>query len=194
MITVQEVIPDPDMIMPQPFTVQRTLGQWALGGFTNVFTTTFQVMGPVRNASDRDLSMLAEADRVGQMRAFYSPTELLIIRGSAPAASLLAQTLTASGNTLTLSAAPAGDVGQLFKNGILQIPGVDYTLVGLTITLATTPQTSDKFWFQSTQTVNLAAAQSDVLLYEGSSYRVMGVYRVAGSGYWKALATRLEAD
>lgn len=195
MINVQEVILDTDMTDPQPFTVQRTLGQWQSTGFVNVQTTFIPVMCPVRVATDRELKMVPEADIVGQTRAFYTPFPLLLVRGNAHTVSTATQTLQGSipGTVYTITTPPQGGIGNLYKNGTFLNPNTDYSIAGTTITLVSPTITNDVLWFTSPVTVYLQAANSDIIVYDGSLYRVIGVYRTGGSGYWKALATRLQA-
>jgi hypothetical protein len=83
MISVQEVVADPDMIAPEPFTILRSTGSWVLGGFQSVVTRISQ-MGPVQQASNKELRMLPEADRVGSVRSFWCTVPLLLVRGYAP--------------------------------------------------------------------------------------------------------------
>ncbi len=195
MIEVQEVIGDPDMTDPQPWVVQRTLGQWQVTGFVNTQTTLISTIGPVRVVTDREIEMLPEADRVGQKRAFYSPLPLLLARGNASTQSVLTQVPSGAipGTVYALATQPQGGAGSLYKNGRLLSPDSDYALSGVTITLTAATQAGDRLWFSSPTTVFLQAANSDVIQYDNSQYRVVSVYRTPGSGYWKAIATRLEA-
>ena len=66
MINVQEVILDPDMLPDQPFTILRSQGQFVMGGFQSV-TTEIQIWGPVQQASNKEIMMLPEADRVAPL-------------------------------------------------------------------------------------------------------------------------------
>lgn len=195
MIIVEEVVVDTDMADPEPYVVQRTLGQWQNDGFVNVQTTSIPVIAAIRVTTDKELQMLPEADRVGQQRTFYAPFPMLTVRGTAPTPSTVVQTLTGDvpGTTYILSAAPQGGAGNLFKNGVLLRPGVDYQLTGVTIVLTSPTVDGDKLWFSSPVVVNLQAANSDVILYDGLHWRVMHVYSVSGSGFWRAVATRMEA-
>ena len=194
MITVQEVIQDTDMVAPEPFTIQRSVGQWVSGGFQNTPSQSFTVFGPVRNATDKEVSMLPEADRVGRIRAFYATMPILTTRGYAPVPSTQGEVLTAvtPGSVYTLSITPPIGGGSLYVNGLLLTPNTQYTLFGQTITLAVEAPVDAVLYFTWPVVVNTQAAESDIILYDGFSYRVMDVYRTSGSGYWKALGTRLE--
>ena len=194
MITVDEVIGDPDMVAPQPFAIQRYVGQFVAGGFQNTLLATFQQFGPVRNATDEEIHMLPESDRTSQVRAFYALTPVLIARGVAPAGGTHGEVPQGAvpGTTYTLSVAPPGGIGQLTINGIFQRPGADYAFsTSTTIELTVSTSLGDGLWFQWPVEVFVAQAESDIILYNGEQYRVLDVYRTEGSGYWKALGTRM---
>ena len=193
MISVEEVIGDSDMTAPQPFTIQHYTGQFILGGFQNTLSATFQQFGPVRNATDKEIAMLPEADRTGQVRAFFATTPIYVSRGAAPALSIYGEIPqgVVPGTTYTLSQIPPNGIGQLTINGTMQVPGVDYTLVGAAFMTTIPTPTGAKLWFQWPVTAYVGIAESDVIAYAGENYRVLSIYRVSGSGYWKALGTRM---
>ena len=197
MISVEEVILDPDMCDPSPFTVLRSSGQWVAGGFQSAITQQLQTFGPVRVATNKELAMLAEADRVSQVRAFYATFPILVTRGQAPLPATHGEVPqgTIPGVTYALSEPPPATLGVLTINGLFQRPnGYDYTLNGVTITLNTPTDPDDKLYFTWPITAMVGAAESDVIDYDNQQWRILSVYRTPGSGYWKALGTRLSAS
>jgi hypothetical protein len=193
-ISVQEVVVDPDMIAPQPYTILRSVGTFVTGGFQSV-TTPLQTFGPVQQASNKEIQMLSEADRVGAIRSFWCTFAIYVTRGYAPAPSThgeVPQGVT-PGTVYTLSQAPPNEVGALYRNGLFQTPDVDYTISGATLTLNVGTAPTDKLYFTWPVTANVQAAASDIIQFEGEQYRVLQVYRDPGSGYFKALGTRLAA-
>ena len=128
MISVQEVIPDPDMTSPEPFTIQRSTGQWVAGGFQSTVTQSIQVFGPVRNATDKEVAMLPEADRVSRVLAFYATLPILTTRGTAPVPATHGEVPAGAipGSTFTLSSTPPGGVITLYVNGVQMTPGTEY--------------------------------------------------------------------
>ena len=188
MITVQEVILDPDMIAPKQYDVLRSTGTWVEGGFQSVTTTT-QLVGPVQQATNKEIAMLPEADRIGSVRSFWSPIPIYTTRGFAPVPGTHGEALTGSGLVWTLSRVPPNGSINLYSGGLLLRPnGVDYTLRGDTVWFLQAPESAPYATWQVTARVGTDA--SDILVYEGEEYRVLKVYRVPGSGYYKALGTR----
>jgi hypothetical protein len=195
MISVFEVVADVDMVQPEPWTIQRSTGQWVAGGLQSTITRNIQVFGPARVAQNKEVQSLPEADRVGRILAFYATQPILTTRGYAPVPCTHGETPAGAipGTTYTLSEAPPVGGGMLYVNGLaLQVP-TGYTLNDLTITLAVATPAEASIYFTWPITANAEAAESDIILYEGFQYRVLSVYRTAGAGYWKALGTRLEA-
>lgn len=190
MITVQEVILDPDMIAPKQFLVLRSTGAWVLGGFQSV-TTTIKLIGPVQQATDKEISMIPEADRTGEVRSFWAPIPLYTTRGYAPVPSTHGEApVQVSDTVYTLSGAPPDNTINLYSGGMqLRGNGIDYVLTGTTITLNVAPGSAPYATWQTTAEVQPDA--SDILVYEGEQYRLLKVYRVPGSGYYKALGTRM---
>jgi hypothetical protein len=189
MITVQEVILDPDMIAPKQFLVLRSVGTWIAGGFQSTTTTT-KLIGPVQQATDKEISMLPEADRIGEVRSFWSPIPIYTTRGYAPVPSTHGEAPAQVSDTVyTLSCAPPNNIISLYSGGmLLRANGGDYTLAGATITLVVPLSPLYATW---QVTANVEASASDILVYDGAQYRVLNVYRVPGSGYYKALGTRM---
>ena len=191
MIDVEEVISDPDMTQPEPFIIRRYAGEFVPGGFQNTLSAMFQQIGPVRNATDKEMNMLPEADRTSQVRAFFTSLQVLTVRSTMLVPSVHGEAPQGSGATFMLSMAPPGGVGQLTINGMLQTPVVDYTLAGLILTLATAVDGSAMLWFQWPALLPIGTGESDIIAYNDDLYRVLAVYRVSGSGYWKALGTKM---
>jgi hypothetical protein len=196
MIDVSEVVLDPDMVAPRQFTVLRSVGTFVLGGFQSI-THSFSLSGPVQQASDREISMLPEADRQGSIRSFWATVPILVTRGFGPEPSVHGELPqgTLPGSVFVLSAAPPNANGTFTVNGLLQRPGVDYALSGATITMLSGVVVSagSVMFFQWPVMINAQAAASDIIQYEATQYRVLRVYRDPGSGYYKALGTQLQA-
>jgi len=193
-IEVTEVILDPDMIAPEPFTVLRSTGQFVAGGFQST-TSSFLLFGPVQQSTNKEIDMTPEADRVGQMRTFWSNVPIYPTRGYASTPSTYGEVPQGAipGVAYTLSTAPPGDAISLYKNGVLLQPGTDYAIHGVNIMLTAPTTSGDKLYATWAVTTQAANSASDIIQYETQQYRVLGVFRVPGSGYWKAVATRLAA-
>lgn len=190
MISVFEVVVDPDLIAPQPFTVLRSTGQFVLGGFQST-VTSISMFGPVQQASNKEIEMLPEADRVGSVRSFWSTQPVYTTRGYAPVPGTHGEVPAGSGVTYALSAAPPAESVCVYLNGLLLAEGVDYALKGTALTFTNAP--AGKLYVTWQVTVNVATNASDQIQYGEEVYRVLSVYRDPGGGYWKALATRLAA-
>ena len=193
MINVQDVASDWELQPPEPFTILRSTGKFVNGGFeSSVFPTT--MFGPVQQASNKEISMLPEADRIGSILAFWATVVIHTTQGYAPAPSTHGEVLAGAvpGTVYTSSTAPPSGAGTLYVNGLALTPGADYSLSGLTVTLVQ-PTTTQAPYFTWPVTVNAQAAASDIIQYEGFNYRVLQTYLDSGSGYWKALGTRMEA-
>lgn len=190
MIEVQDVVADADMISPEPWTILRSVATFGWGGVQTSITSV-PATGPVRVASNREIQMLPEADRVGSIRAFYYTAPLYVTRGTQPVPVAHNETPDGviPGTVYTLSTAPPGDSLQLTKNQLILIPGVDYTISGATISLTVATVLNDVLsasWIATGQQSGL----SDQISYRNETFRLLQVYRTQGSGYWKALATR----
>lgn len=193
MISVFEVVVDPDMIAPQPFYIYRSTGQFVAGGFQPNNTIVIPMFGPVQQASNKEIQMLAEADRIGSVRSFWSTQPIYVTRGYAPVPGVNGEVPTeVSALVYSISSAPPDGVVDLYSAGLLLQPnGFDYALDGTTITFAVTP--AQPLYVTWQVTVQAATNASDILQYETEQHRVMHVYRDPGSGYWKALADRMAA-
>lgn len=192
MISVQELISDPDLVAPQPYTILRSTDTWALGGVQSV-TTAISAIGPVQQASNKEIQMLPEADRVGSMRSFWCTQQIYVTRGTAQVPSTHGETPTGGGTSLSLSTPPPGGEVSLWKNGKLLSPFTDYALSGAAVTLSVAAQPGDVFYATWPITAATQAANSDILVYGTEQYRVLQVYHDFGCGYWKAVATRMNA-
>ena len=189
MISVEEVISDPDMVAPQSFTILRSTGQFVAGGFQST-TTPINCFGPVHVASDKEIQMLAEADRVGAVRGFWANIPIYTTRGTASVPSVHGEVPTGSGTTFTLSAPPPGEVVTVYDaNGRLAL---NYTIAGAALTFGSAPATP--LYATWPITVQSGQSASDIIQYENEQYRVGHIYRTPGSGYYKALATRMDAS
>jgi hypothetical protein len=190
MISVFEVVVDPDMIAPKPFTILRSTGKFVLGGFEST-TTSIPMFGPVQQANNKELSMLQEADRIGSIFSFWCTRPVYTTRGYAPVPGVYGETPQGSGAVYTLSASPSGAVDVYSAGLLLQPQGVDYTLTGSTLTFNVAPPEPPYVVWQIT--VNSEASASDILEYDDEQYRILQTYYDPGGGYWKALGTRLAA-
>lgn len=191
MISVFEVVVDSDMIAPKSFMILRSTGKFVLGGFDSV-TTTIPQFGPVQQASNKELQMLPEADRVTSVRSFWCTQPIYTTRGYAPVPGVYGEVPQGSGLVYVLSQLPPGNSIDVYVNGLLLRPdGYDYTLVGTVITFNYAPLSAPYVVWQ--QVARVAADASDILQYEDRKYRVLNVYRDPGSGYWKALANDMAA-
>jgi hypothetical protein len=190
MISVADVVQDPDMIAPQPFTIFRSTDTYVLGGVQST-TTPIQAFGPVQQASNKEIQMLPEADRVEGVRSFWWVQPLYVTRGTAPVPSTHGEAAVGSGTTYTLSTAPPDYTAVVYVAGLMQIPGIDYMLSGDTLTFTTVLSAAPYVTWTITALVGQSA--SDILQYQTEQYRVISVYKDPGGGYWKALARRMDA-
>lgn len=194
MINVSEVILDTDMLPPEPYVILRSTGQFIAGQFQSV-VTKIQQFGPVQQASLKEISMLPEADRVGSIRAFWSPVPIYLTRGTAPVPSVYGETPTGAvpGTTFALSQQPPTVNVTVYVGGLLMTPNVDYVLNGAVITLTIPAAVAP--WVQWPITARVQQAASDIIEYPpgGEQYRVLSRYFDPGCGYFKALGTRMSA-
>ena len=190
MISVEEVITDPDMIAPRNYTILRSQGQFVAGGFQST-VTPIPMFGPVQQASNKEIDMIPEADRVGAMRSFWSTCPLYVTRGQAPVPGTHGEVPTGSGTNYTLTSAPPDGLANVYVDGLQLLPTA-YTIAGTTLTLNATPTVS--IYVTWSITVMVGQSASDILQYKDEQYRVLQVYRDDGGGYWKAVATRMAAS
>jgi hypothetical protein len=82
MIDVSEVVLDPDMA--QAFSILRDgSGAFVSGVWTPAAPTTIPAYGPIRPASDRDLEMIPEGDRVKEVKTFWCSQPIFAMRATA---------------------------------------------------------------------------------------------------------------
>jgi hypothetical protein len=161
-----------------------------LGSFEST-VTPIQVFGPCQQASPKEIQMLAEADRIGSIRSFWWTQPIYTTRGAAPVPSTQGAAATGSGATYTLATPPPDGSATVYVSGVQQTPGIDYTLSGVTLTFTYSPSAAPYVTWPITAFVGQSA--SDILQYQNERYRVMSVFHVAGSGYYKAMGTRMDA-
>jgi hypothetical protein len=191
MISVQEIVVDPDMIAPHPFTILRSTGQFVPGGFAST-TVNIPMFGPVQQASLKEIQMLTEADRVGSVRSFWSTRPIYVTRGYAPVPSVHGEVPQGTGVDYTITEAPPDSALNLYAGGLLLRPnGIDYVLTGVAIVFNHSP--AQPLYATWQVTANVATNASDILQYGEAQYRVLLVYFDPGGGYHKALATRTAA-
>jgi hypothetical protein len=119
MIDLSEVVEDSEMA--EPFQILRPFGQFAQGGWQVTSTQTINAFGIVSLATAKEIAMLPEADRVSEIRAFWTTTPMYVTDGT-------------RGQT------------------------------------------------------------SDILLWSGTKYRIIGQPQYDTRGYYKALATRIVSN
>lgn len=190
MISVYEVVVDPDMIAPKPFTILRSTGRFVLGGFASAVAPIPQ-FGPVQQATNKEIEMLEEADRVGGVRSFWCTQPIYTTRGYAPVPGIVSEAPVGSGVTYVLTQTPPAELLCVYVAGLLLRQNSDYSITGAVITFTTAPTAPPYAVWQAT--VSVATNASDQLQYESEVYRVLQVYYDPGGGYWKALATRMAA-
>jgi hypothetical protein len=187
-ISVDEVIQDPDMVAPEPFYVLRSTGSFVLGGFQST-TTSIPCFGPIHVASDREINMLPEADRVGAVRSFWTNIPLYTTRGTAPVPSVHGEVPIGSGTEFTLTTTPPGLSCTVYDGAGKQL--TDFTVAGAQLVFTTAP--TAPLYATWPITVQTGQSASDIIQYGAEQYRVSHIYRVPGSGFWRALAVRMDA-
>lgn len=193
MIDMSSVVADAELEAPQPFTIIRSTGQWTQGGFVIGQTTTLVQVGPVQRAGDKELEEVPVADRVHAIMAFWCLIPIFLTRGKS--ASTTARGVTPQGEypgtAYTVDPAPpAGMQGALYKNGVFQTPGVDYVYANGVVTVLFPTAQTDRLYFTWTNNAS-GTGFSDILVYAEEQYRILAVKHYPGSGFYKALGTRL---
>lgn len=195
MISVQEVVQDPDFAAPRPFVIQRSTGQWVAGGFQTTVTEIPQ-FGPVQQASPKEIAMLPEADRAGSIRSFWATIPLHVTTSSAaiPVTHGEVPQGAVPGTVYTLSEAPSGGHLVFYISGVEQ-DDTQYVVDGNTLSTMVDTPIDASLYVTWPEIVREQAAAADIIVYPpgGERYRVLSTYRVPGSGYWKALGTRMSA-
>jgi hypothetical protein len=189
MISVFEVVVDPDMTAPHPFYILRSTGQFVEGGFEST-TTSIPLFGPVQQASDKEIQMLPEADRIGAIRSFWCTQQVFTTRGYAPVPGTHGEVPVGTGAAFVLSTVPPSSSIMVYADGLLLNSATDYTLAGTSLGLATAATSVYVTW---PVILDIATNASDIIQYDSEQYRVLRVYRDPGSGYWKAYGTRMAA-
>ena len=111
MIDVSEVVTDPDFA--QTFSVSRSIGEFAEGGWVEATPVILTLYGPVVSASQEDLQQVPEGDRVVGAKAFYSTEKLYRThKESGPQSSGTSDRITWQGEEYRISAVfPFEDYG-----------------------------------------------------------------------------------
>jgi hypothetical protein len=187
-ISVEEIVQDPDMVAPEPFYVLRSTGSFVLGGFQST-TTSIPCFGPVHQASDKEIAMLPEADRVGSVRSFWTNIPLYTTRGTAPVPSVHGEVPIGSGTEFTLTTTPPGLSCTVYDGAGKQL--TDFTVAGAQLVFTVAP--TAPLYATWPVTVPTGQSASDIIQYGTEQYRVSRIYRVPGSGYWCCLAVRMDA-
>ncbi len=73
---LSEVIEDSDL--GEDFTIQRNPGFFGQGGWSATTPEIIQAFGPVTVATEEDIAMIPEADRVTEMRMFFSSCPMYV--------------------------------------------------------------------------------------------------------------------
>lgn len=68
--------------LTQPFTVKRNTGQFGPGGYLANDPTIIPCWGTVSVATDKELAMVPEGDRVTEAMVFHSTTQFLVTNPS----------------------------------------------------------------------------------------------------------------
>ena len=195
MISVKEVITDPDMTAPQPFTILRSTGSWVNGGFISTITQALQLFGAVHQTSEEEIAMLPQADKVSEAFTFWCTQEIFVTQGyeSVPAVHGEVPVGAFPGTVYTLSAAPPLGALALWLTGSQLRENVDFTIVNNVITLKTATVGTDTLYATWTISAQVQSAASDIIQYGEDQYRVIHVHRTLGGGYWRAIGQRLSA-
>jgi hypothetical protein len=151
--------------------------------------------GPVQVASNKEIAMLPESDRISAVMAFHStiPIQMTSATQSVPAPHGEVPAPVTPGSVYQLSAAPPGGQGILVVNGLFMTAGFDYTITGQVIVLLGATDPDATLYFTWIAEARQGASASDILVYDNEQYRVLSCYHDPGCGYWRALGTRLAA-
>lgn len=123
LIDVSDIVNDP--MFAQTFSILRSSGTWVKGDWENI-ETAIQSYGAMQPATDRELQMLPEGDRISGALSVWSSAPLYT----------------------------TGTVGQNDPNAHI----------------------------------------SDLILWHGEKYRVLGVKPWQDDGYYRAIATRMSGE
>jgi hypothetical protein len=196
MLDMSDVVDSVDLQAPQPFTIQRSPGLWVGGVFQPTGTVQIiPVFGPVQRASDKEAEMLPAADVIHGIMAFWATQPIYTTRGKAPEPGTHGEVPQGAmpGAIFTLTVAPPGEDVAVYRNGIFQSPLSDYEISGNLITFNVIVNPGDKLFATWPVRADVGSDFADVLVYKSEQYRVLNVRHYPGSGYHKALASRLSA-
>jgi hypothetical protein len=79
---MSDIVNDPDFA--QAFTVTRSFGRFAAGGWQEVNTTTLSMWGALVPLNEKELLQLPEGDRVKGSIKVYCSSELFVTHANAP--------------------------------------------------------------------------------------------------------------
>jgi hypothetical protein len=196
MISVEEVVTDPDMASPKPFTILRSTGSWDSTGFVSQITQTLQRFGCVHQTSEEEIAMLPQADKVSEALTFWSTQPMYVTQGSesVPATHGEAPTGAFPGTVYALSANPPAETLVLWQTGDQLRENIDFTISANVITLTSATQSTDTLYATWPITALVGAAASDIIQYGEDNYRLVHVHASFGGGYWRAVGQRMSAD
>ncbi|HLH04951.1 MAG TPA: hypothetical protein VKX25_19440 [Bryobacteraceae bacterium] len=104
MIDLSDIVSDPEFA--RPFTINRSTGQFALGGY-QAAVQQIQAVGVIRPAGAQDIEIVPEGDRTLGMMTFWSATEM-----NTTSATGTSDVLTYQGiDYRVLQVMPSGDFG-----------------------------------------------------------------------------------
>lgn len=194
MLDMSDIVADEDLGAPRPFTILRSVGQFVEGGFKSV-TTSIQVSGVVQPASTKDITMLPEADKASNLMSFWCLQPIYVTRGRVPLPAVQGCVPAGAlpGHSFTLTPAPpASAQGTLYLNGLGQRPNT-YSVAGDLLTLTADAPADAKLYYQWPTEEGVGQAASDILVYDSVQYRILSSMHYSGSGFYKAIGTRMSA-
>lgn len=107
-ISVEEIIDDPDLA--QTYTIYRSQGEWIGGRWVEDTPIEISACGTIIVASEKDLEMVPEGDRVKGMMTFYNKGKIYVTRAN-PSEGLSDKMYWNGDWYKIISAAPYGDYG-----------------------------------------------------------------------------------
>lgn len=192
MIEVNDIVGQALFSAPEPFVILRSQGSWVPGGFGSTVTSIVS-SGPVQRATDKEIDIVPEADRVNGVMAFWSLIPIYPTRGAIGQVQAVQQVIPQGvypGFDYVLDPVPPNGVtAQLYKNRKLLLPGTDYTLNGANLALTYETAANDSLFMVWTNPDGGLSAR-DQIQYADQLYTIFGVRHYPGSGYWKAVGAR----